>query len=63
MGMSTHMTAEGDPFGHLGPREKREKLRALSELVWDVEEQLAQVKADRARLMISLQRDLGRRAS
>ena len=63
MDMSTQMNPEGDLFGHLAPREKREQLRNMSELVWDVEEKLAQIKADRARLMISLQQDLGRRAS
>ena len=41
---------------------KREYLSILSDLVWDIEAQLAQAKAERARLMSSLQADLRQRS-
>jgi hypothetical protein len=45
-------------FAHLGLREKREYLSVLSDVVWDIETELAQAKAERAALMSSLQADL-----
>jgi hypothetical protein len=47
-------------FGHLNPREKRQRLHVLSDVVWDIETELAQAKAARAALMDSLQDDLRR---
>jgi hypothetical protein len=47
-------------FGHLNLREKREQLHVLSDVVWDIETELAQAKAERAALMDSLQDDLRR---
>jgi hypothetical protein len=41
---------------------KREYLSLLSDLVWDIEAQLAQAKAERARLMRSLQADIRQRS-
>ncbi len=45
-------------FTHLDLREKREYLDVLSDVVWDIELELAQAKAERAALMSSLQADL-----
>jgi hypothetical protein len=45
-------------FGHLNECEKREYLSVLGDVVWDIEMELAQVKAERAALMSSLQADL-----
>jgi hypothetical protein len=49
-----------DLVGHL---DKLERLRGLSDLVWDIEDQLAQAKAARARLMTDLQQELRRQTS
>ena len=56
-GRSRHRDA-ADTFGHLDVGEKREYLRVLSDVVWDIESELAQAKAERAALMTSLQSDL-----
>ena len=45
-------------FGHLDLRQKREYLNVLCDVVWDIETELAQAKAERAALMSSLQADL-----
>jgi hypothetical protein len=45
-------------FAHLDLREKREYLSVLTDVVWDIETELAQAKAERAALMSSLQADL-----
>ena len=45
-------------FAHLDLREKREYLDVLSDVVWDIELELAQAKAERAALMSSLQAEL-----
>jgi hypothetical protein len=45
-------------FAHLDLREKREYLSVLTDVVWDIETELAQAKAARAALMSSLQADL-----
>ncbi len=45
-------------FTHLDLREKREYLDVLSDVVWDIELELAQAKAERAALMSSLQAEL-----
>jgi hypothetical protein len=50
-------------LGAMERPEKLECLAGLSELVWDIEEQLAQARAARATLMTSLQRDLRQQAS
>jgi hypothetical protein len=52
-----------ETFGAMGRQEKRERLHSLSDLVCDIEEELAQAKAVRASLMASLQCDLRQRAS
>jgi hypothetical protein len=44
--------------GTLSRAEKRHYLDVLSEAVWDIEATLAQVKAERAALMSSIQADL-----
>jgi hypothetical protein len=46
-------------FGHLDLPGKREYLSVLCDVVWDIETELAQAKAERAALMSSLQSDLG----
>ncbi len=45
-------------FAALDVQEKREYLSVLSDVVWDIETELARAKAERAALMSSLQRDL-----
>jgi hypothetical protein len=40
---------------------KRKYLRVVSDVVWDLETELAQVKAERAALMTSMQADLRHR--
>jgi hypothetical protein len=47
-------------FRHLNPDEKREYLDVLSDVVWDIETELARAKAERAALLSSLQVDLQR---
>ncbi len=47
-----------EAFAAMGREEKLERLRSLSDLVWDIEEELAQAKAARAHLMTSLQSDI-----
>ena len=61
--MSTPTSLTVEAFGAMGRQEKLEQLRSLCDLVWDIEEELAQAKAARASLMTSLQRDLRQRAS
>jgi hypothetical protein len=60
--MGTHISCTVETFAAMGREEKLERLRMLSDLVWDIEDELAQVKAIRARLMTSLQTDLRQRA-
>jgi hypothetical protein len=57
------MTSRVDPLAHLDHRENLKQLRVLSDVVWDIEDQLAKAKAARARLMTNLQQDLRRHAS
>jgi hypothetical protein len=45
-------------FAALDVQEKREYLSVLSDVVWDIETELARAKAERAALMSSLQQDL-----
>ena len=47
-------------FGHLNPAEKLEYLDVLSDVVWDIESDLARAKAEHAALVTSLQADLQR---
>ncbi len=61
--MSTRIDTTVEAFGAMERPEKLECLRGLSELVWDIEEELARARAARARLMTSLQRDLRQQAS
>jgi hypothetical protein len=61
--MSTQMTVEVEALSQMDQREKLEQLRVMSDRVWDIEDELAQAKAARARLMTSLQADLRRHAS
>jgi hypothetical protein len=48
-----------DAFGHWNVKAKREYLDMLSNKVWDIEAELARAKAERARLMSSLQGNRG----
>jgi hypothetical protein len=59
--MNDQLVHSQGSFGHLDPQQKRQYLTVLSEMVWDIESELARVKAERAALMYSLQADLGRR--
>jgi hypothetical protein len=52
------LTENPTSFAHLDVREKREYLSVLTDVVWDIETELARAKAERAALMSSLQRDL-----
>lgn len=52
-------TTVEDP-GRLAHEEKLALLRDLADLVWDIEEELARVRAARADLMTSVQQDLRR---
>jgi hypothetical protein len=61
--MSTQTTPAAIAIDRLGVGDKREQLRGLSDLVWDIEDHLAQVKAARARLMAGIQEDLRRQAA
>lgn len=61
--MSTRISTTVEAHGAMGRAEKLERLRDLSDLVWDIEEELAQARAARAALMRSLQRDLRQQAS
>jgi hypothetical protein len=56
--MRDQQTVSHRSFGHLDPREKREYLSVLRDVVWDIEMELARAKAQRAALMSSLQADL-----
>jgi hypothetical protein len=56
--MSTQQTVSPSSFRHLDLREKRAYLSVLCDVVWDIETELAQAKAERAALMSSLQADL-----
>ena len=61
--MSTRIDSTVAALGAMERPEKLECLASLSELVWDIEEELAQARAARATLMSSLQRDLRQQAS
>jgi len=52
------LTESPTSFAHLDLREKREYLSVLTDVVWDIETELARAKAEQAALMSSLQRDL-----
>ena len=56
--MSTQQIVSPSSYRHLDLREKREYLSVLSDVVWDIETELARAKAERAALMSSLQADL-----
>jgi hypothetical protein len=56
--MNEQLTSQESVVPVLDPERKREYLSTLSELVWDIEARLAQVKAARAQLMSSLQADI-----
>ena len=61
--MSTQTTSAAITLERLGAGDKREQLRGLTDLVWDIEDQLAQAKAARARLMASIQEELRRQGA
>ncbi len=61
--MSTRISTTVAALNAMERPEKLECLRDLSELVWDIEEELAQARAARAALMTSLQQDLRQEAS
>jgi hypothetical protein len=56
--MRDQQTDSFTSFGHLDVPEKREYLNVLCDVVWDIETELAQAKAERAALMSSLRTDL-----
>ena len=56
------MSTTVEAFAAMGRQEKLERLRRMSDLVWDIEDELAEAKAVRASLMTSLQSDLRQRA-
>jgi hypothetical protein len=56
--MSDLQTDSSSSFRHLDLQEKRDYLRVLCDVVWDIETELAQAKAERAALMSSLQTDM-----
>jgi hypothetical protein len=56
--MRDQQTDRYTSFAHLDVREKREYLDVLCDVVWDIETELAQAKAERAALMSSLQAEL-----
>jgi hypothetical protein len=58
--MIDQLTGCTPSFGHLDLQEKREYLHVLSDVVWDIEVELAQARAEKAALMTSLQEDLRR---
>jgi hypothetical protein len=60
--MTDRLPAYRHSFTHLNPRAKRDYLQVLSDVVWDIEAQLAKVKAERAALMSSLQADMHQRS-
>jgi hypothetical protein len=60
--MSTRISTTVEAFAAMGRQEKLERLRRMSDLVWDIEDELAEAKAVRASLMTSLQSDLRQRA-
>jgi hypothetical protein len=55
--MFEHLFTPARPFVEMDLHEKRDYLNVLSDLVWDMEAELAQAKAERAALMNSLQYD------
>ena len=61
--MSTQQIVSPSSYRHLDLREKREYLSVLCDVVWDIERELAQAKAERAALMSSLQADLHAQAA
>ena len=61
--MSTLTAHPAETSARMRIHRKQKELRALSDLVWDIEDRLAQVRAARASLMTSLQEDLRGQAS
>jgi hypothetical protein len=57
-----HQTSTQRPsLAHLDLEGKRQYLRVVSDVVWDLETELARAKAERAALMSSMQVDLRHR--
>ena len=56
--MFEHLFSPARPFEDMDLHEKRDYLDVLSDVVWDMEAELAQAKAERAALMNSLQHDV-----
>lgn len=56
--MTDRLSTSRHSFAHLNSKGKRDYLQVLSDLVWDIETQLAKAKAERAALMSSLQADM-----
>jgi hypothetical protein len=56
--MNDKLSRAGVVLSTLSRQEKRRHLTVLSENIWDIEAQLAQVKEARAELMRSLQSDI-----
>jgi hypothetical protein len=57
--MNRQLSRTDGVFRDLSHQEKRRHLAVLSDVVWDIEAQLALVKEVRAELMSSLQSDIG----
>lgn len=58
--MSDQMTADPLSFAHLNVKEKQEYLQVLSDVVCDIQSELARAEAERAALTNSLGADLHR---
>jgi hypothetical protein len=56
--MKAQLSRTDGAFRNLSCQEKRRRLTILSDVIWDIEAQLAQAKEARAELMISLQSDI-----
>jgi hypothetical protein len=56
--MNDQLPSTEGVFSNLSCQEKRRHLAVLSDVVWDIETQLAQAKEARAELMSSLQSDI-----
>jgi hypothetical protein len=61
--MKDQLISGQQSLGHMNREEKKDYLRVLSDVVWDIEAELAVAKAERAAVMSSLQTDVRREAS
>jgi hypothetical protein len=56
--MNEQLSRTDGALRNLSCQEKRRRLTVLSDVIWDIEAHLAQVKGARAELMRSLQSDI-----